>query len=757
MGLARPEMFSAHAEEEQKEGTSSSSTTQSSHYTSTQDMEMPRMEREDQMYQLKTMCLAKKMVQMPSKEEHGFLLFCGLGARRWQIGMDCNSLSFKQAILNIYPRLRSVIGYNLWALTKDKKNFERIPEKVNTPRRMRSYLGSLFTGCLIVVPVSDIMLMEERREHLRIRDMKEFRDLKAPNVQNMEAENRPSRSSCLICGKMEKMAGTGSFHKILTDTLTCPEGEVLIVKKLGELLGFSFDVTKKRMNVSDEICRRCMKSVKETLQKEEELRSAKAELLATFITTTSKISRNQVAVVNNNCEEAVDDHSSSSHHNKEELQQQQRANGTGGGGGGRSSTDISPPPPQSLYHHHHRRTTHPAPPDLNLHHMGLYGLPESYQQQLLLQTLPRNDMLSSSPAHKSSGGGSSSRGPPAGGSLSSYCRYQLADGGGGGIQISSYNSRGTGGGSDSSHLGRPLSFDSYAVHGDRTEAAVAAAERLERRNYFHGSSSEYARSEVGSSSFISVSPPRQDSLPPYQLETENESHLSCSLSPRPFDAMSFASTFSLKSCNSVVAPKGGGSHTATGGGSGRVLEAAGVDRGSESHKRCRSPSPDTEPLNGGDTSSAESTRIENSFSTGAEAGSVKQETNEDEERGGLAAAAAAVAAATSTLRAAPAVSPSSGTGSSSPSSCSQADEKADRDLEEEEEEAAKDRRKPWKKRWRVQESRAANSPAKNSAVGNNRSGGGPGRADESNESNYEDQLDASHSTPPQAYTPTLLE
>jgi hypothetical protein len=27
-----------------------------------------------------------------------------LGARRWHIGMDCNSLSFKQAILNIYPR-----------------------------------------------------------------------------------------------------------------------------------------------------------------------------------------------------------------------------------------------------------------------------------------------------------------------------------------------------------------------------------------------------------------------------------------------------------------------------------------------------------------------------------------------------------------------------------------------------------------------------------------------------------------------------
>ena len=38
-----------------------------------------------QTYQLKTMCLAKKTAQMPTKEEHGFLLFCGLGARKWEV------------------------------------------------------------------------------------------------------------------------------------------------------------------------------------------------------------------------------------------------------------------------------------------------------------------------------------------------------------------------------------------------------------------------------------------------------------------------------------------------------------------------------------------------------------------------------------------------------------------------------------------------------------------------------------------------
>jgi hypothetical protein len=32
-----------------------------------------------------------------------YVVLC-TGARRWQIGMDCNSLSLKQAVLNIYPR-----------------------------------------------------------------------------------------------------------------------------------------------------------------------------------------------------------------------------------------------------------------------------------------------------------------------------------------------------------------------------------------------------------------------------------------------------------------------------------------------------------------------------------------------------------------------------------------------------------------------------------------------------------------------------
>ena len=38
----------------------------------------------EEMYQLKTMCLSKRAVKMPNKEEHGNLLFYGLGTVNYQ-------------------------------------------------------------------------------------------------------------------------------------------------------------------------------------------------------------------------------------------------------------------------------------------------------------------------------------------------------------------------------------------------------------------------------------------------------------------------------------------------------------------------------------------------------------------------------------------------------------------------------------------------------------------------------------------------
>jgi len=244
-----------------------------------------------QVYSLKTMCLAKKCVQMPSKEEHGFLLFCGLGARKWEVDMNCNSLTFKQAILNIYPRLRSVIGYNLYTVSKDK-NFERIPEKVNTPKRIRQYLGTHFTGCLIIVPVSDIVLMEEKREHLRQIDVRQSTDGSRKSSLTAEPDqSRHHRSLCLICGKIEKTPGTGSFYKVMEETIDCYGGKgETIVKKLTDILGFNFE-SKKKMLASTEICKKCLRTTTEVVRMEEQLKRNKEELVSNFFTTISKFKK----------------------------------------------------------------------------------------------------------------------------------------------------------------------------------------------------------------------------------------------------------------------------------------------------------------------------------------------------------------------------------------------------------------------------------------------------------------------------------
>jgi len=261
-------------------------------------------------YQIKTMCLAKKTVRMPTKKEHGFLLFCGLGARKWQCPMDCNSLTFKQAILNIYPRLRSVIGYNLWTLTSDKKTFERIPEKINTPMRMRAYLGASFTGCLVIVPVSDIVLMEERREHLRQMDIEDskppghtqlpgglFQKQEVSKVFLPQEEPTARRSLCLICGRIEKTPGTGVFHKIMEEPMPgATDRSQVIAKKLTDILGFNFEQSRKKFIASNEICRKCLRAVCDLVRKEEEVKATKEDLVTSFFSTTSKFNKNQMAL-----------------------------------------------------------------------------------------------------------------------------------------------------------------------------------------------------------------------------------------------------------------------------------------------------------------------------------------------------------------------------------------------------------------------------------------------------------------------------
>jgi len=433
-------------------------------------------------YQLKTMCLAKKCVQMPTKEEHGFLLFCGLGARKWQCAIDCNSLTFKQAILNIYPRLRSVIGYNLWTLTKDKKTFEKIPEKVNTPRRMRSYLGTSFTGCLIIVPVSDIVLMEEKREHLRQIDIKQVKDvnglsssLSKSSLVNLEADTR-QRSLCLICGKIEKTPGTGSFHKIMEESMSCNEGTQIIAKKLTDILGFNFEQSKRKFIASTEICKKCMRAVSDVVKMEEQLKKYKEDLVCNFFSTTSKFNKNQG-----------------------------------------SSTDEPKPVSSPQYS--------PAPQLASEHHLtpansfqdrkGFNTTPtqNGYTHPFLVQSLPPSVAFLNQPKQIQYGNPMS---PMVQFYRPNYPGYQKAQ-------------------SEAGSMSQPCS----------------SPER--RDNPRNGS--DYAGSEVESSCFLSISPPpKEQSFVPIHQDQETDSQAG-SISPRPFDTRSYASTFSFRSTNSSIRSK----------------------------------------------------------------------------------------------------------------------------------------------------------------------------------------------------------
>merc|ERR1719346_359500 len=109
-------------------------------------------------YPIKTLCFSKKSLTMPTKEEYSILLTCGLGARKWQVSLDFDEEAFQSAIYKIYPRLTSVSSYTLWNIKKDK-TFEKLPAKVNTPSRIRAYLGNQFSGCLLIMPSEEIQLV----------------------------------------------------------------------------------------------------------------------------------------------------------------------------------------------------------------------------------------------------------------------------------------------------------------------------------------------------------------------------------------------------------------------------------------------------------------------------------------------------------------------------------------------------------------------------------------------------------------------
>jgi len=134
--------------------------------------------------------------------------------------------------------------------------------------------------------------MEEKREHLRQIDVRQSTDgSRKSSLTGEPDQSRHHRSLCLICGKIEKTPGTGSFFKVMEETIDCYGGKgETIVKKLTDILGFNFE-SKKKMLASTEICKKCLRTTTEVVRMEEQLKRNKEELVSNFFTTISKFKK----------------------------------------------------------------------------------------------------------------------------------------------------------------------------------------------------------------------------------------------------------------------------------------------------------------------------------------------------------------------------------------------------------------------------------------------------------------------------------
>ena len=302
--------------------------------------------------------------------------------------------------------------------------------------------------------------MEEKREHLRQIDIKtdiqQVKEVSGRVAGGPDPDTNRQRSLCLICGKIEKTAGVGNFHKILEESLNCPDGSHIIARKLTDILGFNFEQSKRKFIASSEICKKCLRSVSDIVRLEEQVKRNKEELISNFFTTTSRYNKNQ-----------------------------------------REGSHWEEARPQ----------VHPAgPPD---HRAGLVN---SSFSPFLVQGMEQQ-VAFLNPATKQL---------PAAFSPAGMVRFYRPQYGG---------------------------QDMQKVPGSHTSGSSGLPSRLsspERRER-----SDYTGSEVGSSSFQSVSPSLQQQVVQQdQEEVAERGSRADSVSPRPFDTASFASTFSFASTRS---------------------------------------------------------------------------------------------------------------------------------------------------------------------------------------------------------------
>jgi len=240
-------------------------------------------EDEDLCIEMKTLCIDKKSVKMPSTDEHNFLNFCGLGLKTWQCPLDYNQADFRSAILSVYPRMASVVGFTVWILTENRKILERIPDEKTAAKDLVECLSMHCTDILIIVPSTNIFLMEEKRGYLS----------KIDSEKNAPTTTTDSRFYCLVCGTSENPGYASDFYRTKTDQMAQWNKKQTIEEKLEEILGIDLD---EQLGLSDRMCPKCFKYISWIDKKEDQLKRSRSLLSNAFRATNSKLSRSHPSV-----------------------------------------------------------------------------------------------------------------------------------------------------------------------------------------------------------------------------------------------------------------------------------------------------------------------------------------------------------------------------------------------------------------------------------------------------------------------------
>ena len=88
-------------------------------------------------------------------------------------------------------------------------------------------------------------------------------------------------------------AALKQFYKIMEETFDnyAVGSRETIAKKLTEILGFSFETSKRKFLASLEICKKCLRTCMDIVKLEEQVKKSKEDMISNFFTTTSKYNK----------------------------------------------------------------------------------------------------------------------------------------------------------------------------------------------------------------------------------------------------------------------------------------------------------------------------------------------------------------------------------------------------------------------------------------------------------------------------------